>query len=308
MSEEKPEVLWFNGAVVPWAEGNVHVWSELAIRGTSVFEGIRAYWNEEQSAHFAVGLEDHLDRLFDSARLLRIPTEETPETIRSGISELLQASGVGESMYVRPTLYINEGRYGYKLEDVEGGAYVVAFPVAVPDIRSSIRCCVSTWRRSNDLSMPPRAKSGGAYQAFRLPLVEAKERGFNDAILLNDRGQVAEATGAALFIVRNGVLSTPPLTAGVLESITRKIVLEVAASAGIQTDVREIDRTELYLADEIFMCGTLCEIRTIGGIDDLSVGDGGPGPITLRLAELYRLAVDPNSEEPTPWLTKMKQG
>ena len=303
MTEEKPTHLWFNGAVVPWADGQVHVWSELAIRGASVFEGIRLYWHEPSRCHYALALDEHIDRLFRSARLLRLPTSMTPASLEQAIWDLVAVLDEPNHLYLRPTLYLEEGRYAYRPEDVVAGTYVVGFPVPRTDRDAGVRVLVSSWRRMPDSVLPPRIKAGGAYLAFRLPLVEAHTRGFDDAILLNERDKVAEATGTALVIVRRGRAVTPPVTAGVLESITLARALRLLSDdLGIPVEEREVDRSELYDADEMFLCGTLAEIRPVVVVDDLELSGGQPGPITTALADRYAEICLAGPDAPPGWL------
>lgn len=307
MSDERPDVLWFNGAVVPWNEGRVHVWSELAIRGTSVFEGIRAYWHEGTRSHYLLALDEHLARLFRSARLLRLPTAMTASTVAAAIEELVAALGVDDHLYVRPTLYVDAGRYSDRLDEVVTGAYVVAFPVSRPPLpRPGVRCTVSSWRRMPDDVLPPRAKAGGAYLAFRLPLAEARDRGFDDAILLDARGKVTEATGAALIMVSDGRAVTPPLTAGVLESITRARLMSLLRDdLGVPVEEREIDRTELYLADEVLLCGTLAEVQPVVAVDNVTLPGAAPGTVTAALAERYAEICLAGPDAPDGWLRRV---
>lgn len=303
MSDERPPVLWFNGSVVPWDEGRVHVWSEVAIRGTSVFEGIRAYWHAATEQHYVLAFDEHVRRLFRSARLLRLPTRMTPESVEHAVWDLLAALGARDHLYVRPTLYVDEGRYSDRLDEVVTGAYVVAFPVPRPAAARGVRVTVSSWRRMPDDVLPPRAKAGGAYLAFRLPLVEARDRGFDDALLLDARGKLTEATGAAAFVVRDGRVATPPLTAGVLESITRaKLVELLRDDLGVPVDVRDIDRSELYLADEAFLCGTLAEVQPVVAIDHVELPGAAPGTITARLVERYAEICTSGPAAPPGWL------
>jgi branched-chain amino acid aminotransferase len=302
---EKPELAWFNGRVVPWHEARVHVWSELAIRGTNVFEGLRAYWNEREERYYLLSLDPHLRRLYQSGRLLRFPPHLSVEVFRRAIFDLLTALDLREHAYVRPTIYIEEGRYGFEPGEIDMGAYVVAFPTPRPaQTLRGARCCVSSWRRSGELVFSPRIKAGAAYQAFRLPLIEAHERGFDDAILLNADDKVAEASGAAVFIIRDGTIITPPVTAGILESISRRNVIELLRAEHGKTVVeREIDRTELYIADEIFMCGTLCEIQPVIAVDGYTIGDGTPGPLTTVYRDRYFQICESGAEAPYGWLT-----
>lgn len=307
MADQRPAFIWFNGKVVPWEEATVHVWSEVALRGTSVFEGIRAYWQPEEDRYYCLALEDHLLRLFQSALLLRLPVHVTTDNIRQGIKELLTTLNVHEPAYIRPTLYLDEGAYGYDASKVRMGFYIGAFAVPhSPKIFSGIRCCVSTWRRASDLSFPPRVKSGAAYQGFRLPRIEAELRGYDEVIILNAKESVAETSGAAIFIVRNGTAITPPALAGNLESITRKKVTELFISEfGIPVHEREIERTELYISDEVFTCGTLSTIQPVVEIDGIRIANGQPGPITCRCRDRYLQICASGKEAPPGWLTPL---
>lgn len=305
MKESTPELIWFNGTLVPWEQARVHVWSELAIRGTNVFEGIRAYWNAEEDRYYILDLDAHLRRLFQSARLLKFPSYSSSAEMRDAIFLLLRTLNFREHAYVRPTLYIELGRYGFKSEQTTVGAHIAAFPIPhAPELFTGIRCCVSSWRRFGELHLSPRIKAGGAYLGLRLVRIEAAERGLDEAILLNDSGTVAEASGAAVFIVREGRIATPPISAGILESFTRRNVLGLLRNElEMEATEREITRTELYTADEVFLCGTLCEIQPVVEIDGYAIGDGQPGPITERCRDRYLEICEGGVAAPAGWLT-----
>lgn len=307
MADQRPPFIWFNGEVVPWEKAKVHVWSEVALRGASVFEGIRAYWQSEEERYYCLALEEHFRRLFQSAFILRFPVHLTTADLTQGIKELLYALDLREHAYIRPTLYLDEGAYGYEVGKVSMGSYIGAFAVPhSPKVFTGIRCCVSSWRRASDLSLPPRVKSGAAYQGFRLPRIEAEIHGYDEVILLNAKDTVAETSGATIFIVRDGCAITPPSQAGNLESITRKKVTELLTSEfGILVLEREIDRTELYIADEIFTCGTLSTIQPVIEIDGLKISDGNVGPITSRCRDRYFNICESGKEAPSGWLTPM---
>ena len=286
---EVPGKIYFDGKVVPWEEATIHVWTETAIRATNVFEGLRAYWIKEKTQWHIVALEEHLDRLFQSTKLLRIPHKYTREEIKKGMYDLLFELTYREHMYVRPTIFIRKGSYGYKEGHVDIGIYIVAFPVPDPEGGlANHKYIVSSWKKANDLILPPRVKTGVNYGNFRLPRIEADSRGFNDAIILNDQGKVAETGGAAIFIVRDNVVYTPPISAGILESITRKILIKLLKNdLNIEVVERDIDRTELYIADEVFACGTLQGVAAVYQIDDYKIDDGKEGKITRLLYDRY---------------------
>lgn len=247
---------------------------------------------------------DHLTRLWRSARMLRIPvTEAMIDSLRVGTVALARALGGRAHLYLRPTVYIDSGRYGFRPETTRVGSFVAGFPVDRPEPGTGLRCLVSSWRRESDLTMPPRIKSGGAYNSFRLPLIEASQRGFDDAILLDEHGLVSEATGAAVFLVRDRRLITPDLASGVLESITRRKVMELAPELGYEGHERRVSRSELYVADEVFLAGTLCEVQAVTDVDGLLIGSGRPGPATMRLAAVYLSICEGNSADRRDWFT-----
>jgi branched-chain amino acid aminotransferase len=285
---ERPPFIWFNGQVCPWEQAQVHVWSELAVRGASVFEGVRCYRRADGTFHLLSWMP-HLRRLFESARTLRIPVPYEASTWLDGIADLLQALGSREHVYVRPTIYIESGRYGLDPSEVKVGAYIVAVPVPRGDqALAGIRCCVSSWQRVSALAFPPRVKAGAAYQMFRLPMLEARERGCDEAILLNSQGHVAEATGASVFVVRDGVVATPPLGAGILASITRQNLIALLRGVlDVPIVEREIDRDELYVADEVFLAGTLAEVLPVLAVDGMVLGGGSVGALTARVRDAY---------------------
>ena len=308
MREETPAQIYFNGAVIDWQSAKVHVWSETALRATNVFEGARAYWDRERCVWHLVKWPEHLRRLLDSAFILRIPHRYESADFDRGTREILRALPYREHMYVRPTIYVEEGRYSHRFEDVRTGMYVAAFPVPRPaeGVRS-LRCLVSAWRRSTDLDAPPRVKAGASYSNLRLPRIEAAEYGFDDAILLNHRGTVSELTGAALFLVRGGRVVTPPFSAGILESITRSVSIQLLAEEmKMEVQEREVDRTELYVADEVFAVGTLAEIAAVVEIDRRPVAGGAPGSVTRKLAERYCELVLGQAEDRYGWLTDIE--
>lgn len=288
MSLEKPPFLLLNGEVVPWSKGLVHLWSETAIRATNVFEGIRAYWNAEHGDWHLVAWKQHIKRFQASAKLMRIPYALSASDLLDGIQRLLSSLPYRQDMYVRPTIYVEEGLYSAKAAEMKIGMYVVAFPVDRPQRLQSIRCMVSSWTRASDLAGMPRAKSGAIYFNVRLPRIEAADRGFDDAIMLNERGKVAEVTGACIFIVREGRVCTPLMTDSILEGITRHILIKIAQELGYPVEERSIDRTELYIADEAFCAGTLSEIAAISSIDGVTIGNGGVGEMTMTLASMYK--------------------
>jgi len=302
MYESEPDTIWWNGRLVPWDQARVHVTSEVATRGTNVFEGVRAYWQAEAGHSALLHPGRHFARLAQSARLVRFPADQVATHIaqmRAGIGELVEATGGERDLYLRPTLYIERGRYGWRSEDTELGSYIAAYPVDQGTDRP-LSCIVSSWRRTKDLAISPLAKAGAAYQAFRLPRIEAAIAGADEAILLNDADTVAETGGAAVFIVRGGVVATPPLADCVLDGITRAVVIGLLRDRlGVTVVERSIPRTELYVAEEAFLCGTLDEVRGIASVDDVGL-DFAPGPVTEAVRSGYHDLCAGRTASPDP--------
>jgi branched-chain amino acid aminotransferase len=305
MSElSKPEYIWFNDAVRPWADATVHVWTEVVLRAASVFEGLRGYWHEDQSRHHFVHLDAHVRRLAESARVVGIPRMVTTEELRKAISELVTALGYREDVYLRPTLYLEKGRYSIGGAAEDCGFFMPVFPAPRErSIETGITCQVSSWRRADDSTAPPRVKAAANYYNLRLARLEATANGYDEAILLNPAGLVAETGGASVFVVRQGQVATPHLASSILESITRRSAIELLGEAGTGVAEREVERTELYLADEIFLTGTLCEITPVVAVDGRQVGDGKPGPVTRSLQQQYYAACQAGQDDARGWLT-----
>ncbi|MCL2312467.1 MAG: branched-chain-amino-acid transaminase [Firmicutes bacterium] len=299
---EKPTHIWFKGKICEWSEALIHVWSELATRGTNVFEGIRCY-RQKNGKYAILSLKSHLLRLEQSARLLHISNPYTIERLIKGIKELIKIVGDGRHLYIRPTIFVDYGRYGNLYEDAVVDAYIVCLPVERDIAFQGIKCCISTFRRSDDSVMSPLIKAGASYHALRLPIIEAKSVGYDDAIMLNSNGYVSETTSAAIFCVKNNKLISPPLSSGILDSITRKHVIKLASINNIAFIERDITRMELYTFDEIFAVGTLCEIKPILQIDAHKIGNGNIGKITNIISKQYFGICDGTVEDKMGWLT-----
>lgn len=305
----RPPVLWLDGAVVPWADGTVHLWSEVATRGTNVFEGIRVYEHADGSLHMLC-LAEHMARLEASCRLLRLPSPVHTDELTSGMMELLQHfRGVG-SLYVRPTIYLVEGRYAENLADCQAGSYVVAVPVAQSaHIETGIGCLVSRYHKAPDLTLSPLIKTGSAYGMYRLPMLEARDAGLQDAILLNSRDEVAEATGASVFAVKDGAITTPPLSAGILDSITRRNLIMLARDdLGLQVGEAAMTPSMLMQADEVFLAGTLAEVVPVVRLGTSIVGTGEPGPVTRAVHRHYLDVCEGRRPDARGWLTAVVGG
>lgn len=274
MSETNTPLVWWRGEVVPWDACMIPV---TALRGLIAFDGIRAYWRPDQERFAVIHLGGHLQRLRSAVDLLQVPDNGLVDQMTKGISELLTVTPLREDVYLRMTIYVDSGRSNVYpdvfLPDQAAGNFApVGSFIACHRIGlradEPISCVVSSWQRMPDMSFPTLFKSGPSYAALRLARVEAKRAGADQAILLNNRGMVAETAEAVVFIVRHGRLYTPPLSDGVLDSLTRETVIDLAREeVGLTVTECSISRSELYTADEVFICGTWEEIRVVGAID-----------------------------------------
>jgi branched-chain amino acid aminotransferase len=298
---QEAEKIWMNGGLVDWGDARVHVLSHGLHYGTSVFEGIRAYDAEGGVAVFR--LDDHLRRLERSAAMYYMPLPYTREELRAAVHAVISANGLG-GCYIRPLAMRGYGSMGlFPLDapvDVAIAAWQWGAYLGEESLRSGIRAKVSSWRRIGSSTIPATAKAGGQYLNSILAKVETHKAGYQEAILLNEAGYVADGSGENLFIVRDGVLVTPPPQASILEGITRATIMQLAADEGIEVVEREIARAELYQSDEVFVTGTAAEVCPVNEVDDHPLGP--PGPVTTALQRRFFAAAggrDPRSAE---WL------
>lgn len=290
MVDEHPTYLYWRGERRRWEDANVHVtslgWSTIG----AVFEGIRAYWNAEEEELYVFRLREHLERLAQSMKLVRLPLEHSTAELTEIILDLLRANEVRRDTYIRPLGYTANA--GNKRMSQMGGES--EFLISTSDMPSHLLSGmtqegkVSSWTRISDSVMPPRIKNLSNYRNGQLATMEVRQDGYDVAFMLNPQGKVAEAPGACVVLLRNGTLITPDVTSGILESITRDALITlVREELGVDVVERPVDRTELYLADEIFTCGTAAEITPVVSIDRYQIGDGKIGPVTQRLESLF---------------------
>jgi branched-chain amino acid aminotransferase len=275
--------IWMNGKVVPGEQAVLPVNSAAVFYATNCFEGLRAYWNATDDEMYGFRLAEHFARLRESMKMMRFTVPYSDVDLYEAVREVLKANEVREDVHMHMVAYV----LGTGLDaTTPTGLYIN--PRRRPSGPAGLRACVSSWRRTNDNAIPIRLKSGSNYQNGRLATLQAKADGYDSPILLNQSGTVAEGTGATFFMVRRGVLLTPPLTADILESITRITLLQdVILDLGLDVQEREIARTELYVADEAFFCGSGYEITPILSIDRFPLGNGEVGPITKKLSKAY---------------------
>jgi branched-chain amino acid aminotransferase len=299
--------LWafFRGEYVPLREANVNVMTHAFNYGTAVFEGVRAYWNAEQEQLYALDLLPHYRRLRSSARMLLMEIPHSAEELAEITIELLRRDGLREDVYLRPIIYKSSEVIGVRLHNLDADVTIFGVPFGqYIDTEGGIRAQTSSWRRTDDNTIPARGKITGAYVNGAFAKSEAQMNGFDEAIVLTADGHVSEGSAENLFMVRDGQLITPPVTDNILEGITRRAIMRLARDElGVETVERSIDRTELYVADEVFLCGTGAQISPVVEIDRRRIGTGRPGNIGRRLSQTYFDAVRGRLEAYRDWLT-----
>jgi len=299
--------LWafFRGEFVPLRDANINVMTHGFNYGTAVFEGVRAYWNADEEQLFALELIPHYERIRASAKLLMMEIRQSPEELAEITLELLRRDGLREDVYLRPIIYKSSETIGVRLHNLDADITIFGVPFGqYIDTEGGIRAQVSSWRRSDDNAIPARGKITGAYVNGALAKSEAQLNGFDEAIVLTSDGHVSEGSAENLFIVRDGKLITPQVTDNILEGITRRRLMEIARDDhGITVVERSIDRTELYGAEEVFLCGTGAQISPVIEVDRRAVGTGRPGEVTKKLSRTYFDAVRGRNPAYRDWLT-----
>jgi branched-chain amino acid aminotransferase len=297
-------VCYFGGEFVSLAEARIPVMTHGFLYGTATFEGIRAYWNEEQEQLYALRVREHYQRMTNSAKILLMTPPHTVDELVELTVELLRRNGFQQDTYVRPTLYKSTEAIGVRLHNLEEALVIFAVPFGEYLTTSGCTAQTVSWRRNSDLAIPARAKIVGAYANSAFSKSEAALNGFDEAIVLTHDGHVSEGSAENLFMVRDGRLLTPPVTDDILEGITRAGLMQLAQQElGIDVLERQIDRSELYLAEEVFLCGTGAQISPVTSIDNRIVGDGKVGPIAGELSRLYFDAVRGRLPAYSDWVT-----
>ena len=300
---EQVDLIWHNGELVAWEDATVHVLTHGLHYGTGVFEGERCYATAAGPAIFRH--RDHLKRLLASAELYYMPVPYTLEELRTATHELIARNGLSEC-YVRPIIYRGYGQMGLNPLDCEVSVSIAVWPwgayLGEEAALRGIRAKVSSWRRISSDSLIPHAKASGQYLNSVLAKVEATKAGYEEAILLDSQGFVSEGTGENIFMVRDGVLYTPPQTASILDGINRKSIITIAGDLGYAVIERNLARAELYLADEVFLSGTAAELVPIRELDDHRVGEGVSGPITREIQSVFVDALHGRVDRYREWL------
>lgn len=308
IKREKKEVkaqqyAFLSGRLVKLEDAKISVMTHAFNYGTGVFEGLRGYYNPEREQLYVFRPRDHFQRMEQNCKILKIKLPASVDGLCAMTIELLRANRCREDIYIRPIAFKSARRIGVRI-DSEDDFTLFAVPLHQYLAKDRpISACISSWRRVEDNAIPPRAKICGAYVNSALASAEARDNGFDEAIILNDDGHVSEAAAMNIFLVKRGRLITPPVTDNILEGITRATIIELAArELGLETEERPIDRTELYSADEIFLCGTGVEIASVGSVDRRPIGDGQTGELTRRIHKLYDDAVRGRLEKYMRWL------
>ncbi|MFL5816428.1 MAG: branched-chain amino acid transaminase [Conexibacter sp.] len=289
---DQADLIWMNGELVAWEDAKVHVLTHCLHYGTGVFEGMRAYETERGTAIFRH--EEHLDRLYKSAELYYMPIPYTRDELRAAVHAVVAQNGL-PSCYIRPIAFRGAGVMGINPLDAPVDVAIAAWPwgayLGDEAKENGVRAKVTSWRRISADSLIPHAKASGQYLNSVLAKIESHKAGYEEGILLDQHGFVSEGTGENIYIVRDGVVITPPQTAGILDGINRRSVIQIAADEGCQLVERDIARAEMYLADEVFMTGTAAELTPIREIDDHVIGDGKRGPVTTQLQRVFEDAL-----------------
>lgn len=296
--------IWLNGEIVKVKDAKINVLSPTSQFGLNVFEGIRCYWNEEEQQLYAFRLEEHYKRLKASQRLLMLEDKYTIEELKKALIDIVKANDYKEDIAVRQTLFVDG--FGSWSSEGEVGMFVAPIPKAKtnPEYnKKGLHCCISSWQRINDNSLSPRIKCGANYINSRMGQKEALRNGYDTTIFLNNNGKVSEGPGSCLFLVKNGVLITPKLTDSVLESITRDTIIKIAREDfRISVEERTVDRTELYMCDEAFLCGSAMEITPIYSIDRYMIQKSEES-MTNKLHKKYLEIVTGKDKNRMQWLT-----
>ena len=289
----EPKFAFFKGRVVPYPEAKISVLTHALNYGTAVFGGLRGYWNEDEKQLFVFRPMDHFKRFLQSGKLLNMELGYSSEELGQALDDLLRAENIHVDCYIRPLAYYSDETIGVRIHDLHADVSIIAIPfghyLAHED---NLHVTVSSWRRVDDNVIPARGKIAGAYVNSALAKTDAVRAGFDEVIVLNQNGHISEGSAANFFLLRNGAFATPPITDNVLEGITRRTVMQlIRDEMKMEVQERAIDRTELYLADEAFFCGTGVQISAITRADFRNIGDGHMGEATTRLRQIFSSVV-----------------
>jgi branched-chain amino acid aminotransferase len=302
-------VCYFQGGYVRLGEARIPIMTHAFLYGTAVFEGIRAYWNPDEKQLYALRVKEHIVRLRNSSKIMLMSELPSVEDFTEIVKQVLRRNDFREDAYCRPSVYKSTEAIGVKLHGLTHDFYVLAIPMGdYIDTEKGIPTGTVSWRRTPDTSIPSRSKITGSYVNPAFSKTEAMLNGFDEAIVLTQDGHVAEGSAENLFMVRDGVLITPSVTDDILEGITRAGILEIAKYLEIPVKERQIDRTELYIADEVFLCGTGAQVSPVSSVDHRPVGDGHVGPLARQISRTYFDAVRGRLSAFRHWVTPIYTG
>lgn len=299
---------FFEGKIVPLSEAKISIATHGFLYGTAVFGGMRAYWNEEKKGLFVFRPYDHFHRLLNSGKMMAMDIQYDEESLMQITLDVLRTDNWQQDIYLRPTIYKSDMGIGVRLHDLkdEFCMFVMAFEKYVKN-DTNAHVTFSSWRRIDDNAIPARGKISGAYANSALAKTDANRAGFDEALVLDQKGHVSEGSAMNIFMVRDGVLITPPITDNILEGITRRSIIELANNElGLKVVERSIDRTEVYVADEMFMTGTAAQVVAVTRIDHRPLGAGLMGPITTQLRSLFDDVVRAKVPKYQNWAMEVK--
>jgi len=302
-------IAYFEGKWVPLKDAKISIMTHAFMYGTSTFEGIRAYWNADHGVMYGLKLREHMERIRRNAAMLLMTGLPSVDELVGIVVETIRQNDFQHDCYVRPVFYKSSQVIGVRLHNLEHDLCVLTVPFGnYIDIEHGVRLMTSSWRRNRDDALPARGKFAGGYVNMALQKSEAELNGFEEALVLTSDGRANEASAANLFIVRDGTIITPTVADDILEGITRLAVMELADALGIPVEVRSIGRTEVYVADEIFLCGTGVQMSPVIEVDHRPIGSGRVGPIGRQIAEAYFEAVRGRDPRFQHWLTPIPTG
>jgi branched-chain amino acid aminotransferase len=302
-------ICFFQGNYVRMGDARLPLMTHAFLYGTGVFEGIRAYWNAEEKQLYALRIEEHIVRLRNSSKIMLMSDVPSVGDFTEIVKQVLRRNNFREDAYCRPSVYKSTEAIGVKLHGLTHDFYVLSIPMGdYIDTEKGIATGTVSWRRTSDVSMPSRSKITGSYVNPAFSKTEAMLNGFEEAIVLTNDGHVAEGSAENLFMVRDGILITPSVSEDILEGITRAGIIEIAAHLGISVKERQIDRSELYIADEVFLCGTGAQVSPVSSVDHRPVGDGRVGPMSRLISKTYFDAVRGRLPAFRHWVTPVFKG
>jgi branched-chain amino acid aminotransferase len=303
--DSRIKYAFFEGKIVPMAEAKISIMTHGFMYATAIFEGIRAYWNSEQKQMYVLRLTDHLLRMFDSMKIMHLEIKYSVSELKDIIVDLLKRQEFNTDVYIRITVYKSAQKIGVGLQNIPSDICIFCVPFDdYYEGKEGLHVCVSNWRRVEDNAIPARCKIVGSYANSALSKADAVIAGFDESIVLSESGSVSEGSAMNLFLVKHGKLITPSNTQNILEGVTRAIVIKMAKDdLNVETYCREVDRSELYIADEMFFTGTGAQVKPILSVDKRPVGNGQPGPITKKLMEKYYAMSEGKIAKYKDWLT-----